>query len=496
MGNDLKRSELHRTNSEMLLSVSPLLVLALILAGVISIFGDGTTSGPAQLAMILTAVMAAGIGIYRGHSWDDLETSSTAVIGRAMPIVLIILVIGMLIGVWIVSGVIPAMIYYGLNAISPDIFYLATFMICSLVAVCVGSSWTTAGTVGLALVSIADLSGLSPSIAAGAVISGGYFGDKLSPLSDTTNLAAGITYTALFDHIKNLLWTTIPAVLIAVIGFYIFSIGGSDKIDMASLERISSAIYAQYQISLLLFIPLVVTFTLAAYRAPAFISLLSGSIVAAIIGLMTQTDLLSGGWTKAIEILINASTTGYVSNTGNIDLDNLLSRGGMASMLNTVWLIISAMFFGGMMEKSGCLKDIVNLILSGAKTGAALMQRAGLTSLVSNIITPDQFLSISVPGQMYREKFKEAGLESKNLSRVLEDFGTVVSPLVPWNTCGAYMAATLGVATIAYLPYCLFNLANPIISLILINLNIQVHSVKSKLTTSVGDKSDPPIPVF
>ena len=457
-----------------LLSLLPLLMLVFLLAGSLALFGDETTGGPAQVSMIFAGVAASIIGMMRGKSWDRLEAGTATTVSRAMPIIMIILVIGLLIGLWIVSGVIPLLIHYGLLLISPDVFYLATLLISSVVALATGSSWSTAGTVGVVLVAVAELAGLSPAICAGAVISGTYFGDKLSPLSDTTNLAAGMTETPLFEHIRNLLWTTIPAYLVAVIGFSILSAGAAPVLNVERIESISALLDNRFNLTPWLLVPVIVTLGSAVFRAPAFLALLAGGIAAAIMGLATQPGIQELGPSGALMELGQAAATGVTAKTGNTELDALLSRGGMASMLPTIWLIISAMFFGGMMEHSGCLGDIVRLLLKGAKSGAALMLRAGLTSLASNIITPDQFLSLAVPAQMYNGPFRERGLKSRNLSRVLEDFGTVSSPLVPWNTCGAYMAGALGVMTIAYLPFCFFNLASPLISTLYILMKWRV----------------------
>jgi len=471
----------------LLLSLLPLALLIFMLAGCIVLFGDETTGGPAQVSMIIAGVAAALIGMFRGTSWSQLEAGTAVTVSRAMPIIMIILVIGMLIGLWIVAGVIPLMIYYGLLMISPDVFYLAALFLSSVVALATGSSWSTAGTVGVVLVAVAEIAGLSPAICAGAVISGAYFGDKLSPLSDTTNLAAGMTATPLFEHIRNMLWTTVPAYLIAIVGFSVLSAGSHPAIDIQHMDNISSVLSTEFNLTPWLLLPVLVTFGMAAFRTPAFLALLTGGLAAAMVGFGTQPGIQDAGLNNALIDLGRAAATGVNAETGNAELNALLSRGGMASMLPTIWLIISAMFFGGMMEHSGCLGDIVRLLLKGAKTGAALMLRAGLTSFASNIITPDQFLSLAMPAQMYNAPFREHGLKSRNLSRVLEDFGTATSPLVPWNTCGAYMAGALGVMTIAYLPFCFFNLASPLVSTFFILMNWRVDYEESEPTPPSQD---------
>ena len=384
--------------------------------------------------------------------------------------------VGTLIGLWMLSGTIPYLVYYGLQIMVPEVFYLAAVLLCAVISISIGSSWTTAGSVGVALIGIASASGLSPSVTAGAIISGAYFGDKLSPLSDTTNLAAAVTETNLFEHIRYLMWTTFPAFAVALIFFTFYSLSANAEIDHSRISAISNAIESSYHLTHWLILPLIVTLGLAAARQPAFTSLLLGAVTAALIGLATQPQLFEGGGVPdAIKNIWQVAANGYTSSTDNAVLNDLLSRGGMESMLNTVWLILSAMFFGGMMERSGSLVVIVKYLLMGVHSGGALMRRAGMTSLAANLITADQYLAISLPSRMYADKFIEMDLSSKNLSRVLEDYGTVTSVLIPWNTCGAFMAATLSVATSDYLLFCVFNLASPVISYIYSLANFKVE---------------------
>lgn len=456
------------------LAVMPIFALVLMLGGSIYMFGDNTTAGPGQIALIIAGVLAGLVGVLSGHTWHDLEIGAAKSIQRAIPAIFILLMVGTLIGLWMLAGTIPYVIYYGLQLLIPEIFYIAAVLLSAIVSISIGSSWTTAGTVGLSLIGIAAASGLSVEITAGAVISGAYFGDKLSPLSDTTNLAAAVTATELFEHIRFLLWTTIPAIIIALVVFGYFSFTAATNIDESRIQSISSAIATNYNLSPLLILPLIVTLGLAAFRKPAFTSLMIGAATAALVALVTQPQLVTqdGG---ALETTWLVAANGFTANTGNPVLDDLLSRGGMESMLNTVWLIIAAMFFGGMMEKSGSLAVLVHYLLLGVTSGSALMRRAGMTSLAANLITSDQYLAIALPSRMYADKFQAMNLKSKNLSRVLEDFGTVTSVLVPWNTCGAFMAATLGVATQDYLLFCVFNLASPAISYLYAVFNYKVE---------------------
>ena len=414
------------------------------------------------------------MGVLNGHSWKSLEVGAAKSIQLAVPAMFILLMVGTLIGLWMLAGTIPYIIYYGLQILVPEIFYIAAVLLSAIVSISIGSSWTTAGTVGLSLVGIAGASGLSIEVTAGAVISGAYFGDKLSPLSDTTNLAAAVTATELFEHIRFLLWTSVPAILLALIVFGYFSLTSAADIDQSRIDGISVAISENYNLSPLLMLPLIITLALAAFRKPAFTSLLIGAATAALIALVMQPQLVTetGG---ALETIWRVAANGYTSSTGNAALDNLLSRGGMESMLNTIWLIISAMFFGGMMEKSGSLNVLVQYLMIGVRSGGGLMRRAGMTSLAANLVTSDQYLAIALPSRMYADNFQEMNLKTKNLSRVLEDFGTVTSVLVPWNTCGAFMAATLGVATGDYLLFCIFNLASPVISYLYALFNFKIE---------------------
>jgi len=449
-----------------------------MLGGSVALFGDSTTGGPGQIALIIAGVFAGIVGILNGHSWAYLETGVAESIKRAIPAMFILLMVGTLIGLWMFSGTIPFLIYWGLQIMVPEIFYVATVLLCAVVSISIGSSWTTAGTVGLALIGIASASGLSPTMTAGAIISGAYFGDKLSPLSDTTNLAAAVTETELFEHIKFLLWTTIPAFALALIVFTYFSLTSAAEIDQSRITEISASIVQSYNLTPWLLAPLIVTLGLAASKKPAFTSLLLGAVTAAIVGLLTQTQLIEAeGFIGVIKNIWLVSANGYTAVTGNEMLDSLLSRGGMDSMLNTVWLIMSAMFFGGMMEKSGALSVIVRYLLIGVHTGSALIRRAGMTSLAANLVTSDQYLAIALPSRMYADKFSEMNLQSKNLSRALEDYGTVTSVLIPWNTCGAFFAATLGIATSDYLLFCVFNLASPVISYIYALANFKIETI-------------------
>jgi len=453
-------------------SLVPVLVLIGLLASSVYVYGDGSSSGPNQIALILAACVAALFGLRLGYSWKDLEHGIVHGISLSMAAVMILLVVGSLIGTWILSGVVPTMIYYGLQLLSPGIFYAAACVICCLVSLATGSSWTTASTVGIALVGIATAQELHLGLTAGAIISGAYFGDKMSPLSDTTNLAPAMAGTDLFTHIRHMVWTTTPSIVLAIAGFAVAGWLAPTAGEAGNLDSILAAIDANFEIGPHLLLPAVLVLVLVMRRMPAFPALLIGTLTGGIFALLFQqrtllafvgeTDLppavamLKGVWTSMAD--------GFRLQSGTAALDDLLSRGGMSSMLNTIWLILSAMMFGAVMEVTGMLTRIAASILSLVRGTGSLIAATLGTALGMNVLASDQYIAIVLPGRMFRAEFARRGLHPKNLSRCLEDAGTLTSALVPWNTCGAFMAQTLGVATIAYLPFCFFNLLNPLVS--------------------------------
>ncbi len=453
-------------------AIIPVMVLVALLAVSVCLYGDGASSGPNQIALLLSAMAAAALGWRNGHSWKDLQAGIVHGISLATGAILILLMVGSLIGSWILSGTVPTMIHMGLSVLSPTWFYAAAVVICAIVALATGSSWTTAGTIGVALIGIATVQGLNLGLAAGAVISGAYFGDKMSPLSDTTNLAPAMAGTDLFTHIRHMVWTTTPSILIAIalyagIGLYLG--GATDTSDVVAIQQ---QLAGQFNISWINLLPAVVVIALVVRKVPAFPALLIGALTGcvfavgfqreAVLRFVGETDLptslalLKGAWTS----LYN----GYTLQSGNAALDELLSRGGMSSMLNTVWLILMAMTFGAVMETTGMLQRIAASILSSVRGTGSLIAATLCTAIGMNIIASDQYIAIVLPGRMFRAEFRRRGLSPKNLSRALEDGGTLTSALVPWNTCGAFMAGTLGVATLTYAPFAFFNLLNPLVS--------------------------------
>lgn len=452
----------------------PIIVLVILLAGSVFLYGSDAIGGATQIVLIVAAAVAAIIAVRNGHRWRDVERAMIAGIGTAMGAILILLAVGSLIGTWLLAGTVPAMIYYGLQILHPQIFYAATCLICAVGALSIGSSWTVAGTLGVGLVGVALGFGLSPEITAGAVVSGVYFGDKMSPLSDTTNLAPAVAGTDIFTHIRHMVWTTGPSFLIALLLFTLVGLRTSADIDSAALQETTATLSEVFHITPLALIPLLVVFTLAMRKFPPLPTILSGALLGGIAALVLQPDavialadspelsrflaLAKGVW--------SALASGYVSTTGVASVDDLLTRGGMSSMLTTIWLIICALSFGAILEHAGMLERLIRAALRAAHSTGALIFTTALTCIGTNIVAADQYISIVLPGRMYKAEFQRRGLDPRNLSRVIEDCGTLTSPLVPWNTCGAYMSATLGVATFAYLPFAFFNLINPVVSVL------------------------------
>jgi len=462
-------STAHQDVPELSLPIAliPIAALIALLVGAVATFGDDTIGGPAQIALMSCGMIAAWIGHRQGLTWRTLEKAAVTSISRAMVAILILLAVGALIGVWMAAGIIPTIIYYGSLVLNPSIFYVATLLLCAIVSVAIGSSWTTVGTIGVALIGIATAMGLSVEMTAGAIISGAYFGDKMSPLSDTTNLASGLSGTDLFKHIGFLLWTTVPAFLVALVFFTMMTFAMSATSDAAQIADLRDTISQTFTIHPILFLPLIGMLVLGVKRIPAFVAIFISALFGALLGGIFQ-PVADGdtGILAQIETYWMVAASGITAETGDAVLDDLLSGGGMGSMLITVWLIVSAMFFSGMLERSGALRSILVAIISRLRSPGSLVAGTGLTALGTNAVASDQYLSIVLTSRMYAEEFEKQGLDPVNLSRAVEDSGTVTSALVPWNTCGAFMAATLGVATFAYVPFCIFNLASPVIAMI------------------------------
>lgn len=411
-----------------------------------------------HIPLIGGTVIAALMGIRLGYSWPELEDGLVHGITLALKACLILLIIGTLIGTWILSGIVPTMIYWGLKVLSPSIFLVATALICSLVSLATGSSWSTAGTVGVALIGVGKGLGVPLPMVAGAIISGSYFGDKMSPLSDTTNLAPAMAGTDLFSHIRHMVYTTGPSLTISLILYALLGLKYSGmEMQTENVTQIVSTLQANFNLHWLLLLPPTLVILMVVKKIPALPALVGGTILGGIFAIIFQGT--------SVGTVVNVSYSGFVSKTGFAMVDELLTRGGMESMLYTVSLIMCALSFGGMMEKTRMLESIANAILKTARSTGALVTATITTCISMNIIAPDQYLSIVVPGRMYKDAYDKKGLHPKNLSRALEDSGTLSSPLVPWNTCGAFMHATLGISPLVYLPFAFLNLLNPMISI-------------------------------
>jgi NhaC family Na+:H+ antiporter len=452
----------------------PVIILIVLLTGSVFLFGSDAIGGATQIVLIVAAAVAAIIAVRNGHRWRDIERAIVAGIGTAMGAILILLAVGALIGAWLLAGTVPAMIYYGLQLLHPHFFFAATCLICAVASLSIGSSWTVAGTLGVGLIGVAMGFGLSPEITAGAVVSGAYFGDKMSPLSDSTNLAPAVAGTDLFTHIRHMVWTTGPSFLIALLLFTIIGLRGTTDVDASALHEMTDTLSAAFHITPIALIPLLVVFIMAMRKFPPLPTILTGALVGGIVAVLLQGNVVLAladsaeisnflGLAKGVWI---ALANGYVAATGVVAVDDLLTRGGMSSMLTTIWLIICALSFGAVLEHAGMLERLIRAALRAAHSTGALIFTTAVTCIGANIVAADQYISIVLPGRMFKAEFRRRGLDPRNLSRVIEDCGTLTSPLVPWNTCGAYMAATLGVATFAYLPFAFFNLINPVVSVL------------------------------
>jgi len=448
----------------------PLLLLVALLSLNVFIFGDDAVSGSNQVILMLSAAITTAIASFYHVSWKEVESGITQSLKIAIPAMLILLMVGALSGTWLLSGIIPTMIYYGLHVMDASWFLASSVIISAIVAIFTGSSWTTSATIGIALMGIGQVLGISPGLVAGAVISGAYFGDKMSPLSDTTNLAAATTGTELFTHIRYMMVTTIPSVLIALALFTFLGFSAADT-DSLGAEAIAATLDSNINITpWLLLVPLAVLIMIVR-KVPALPAIFVGVVLGALFAVVFQAEQVSrigGEGDFALYKGIMMACFGDIAIvTGDDMLDELLTAGGISGMLGTIWLIISAMMFGGAMEASGFLQRITTALMHKAKSTVGLIGTTAGTCMFSNATTSDQYLAIVVPGRMFADTYKERGLESQNLSRTLEDTGTVTSVLVPWNTCGAYHASVLGVATMSYAPFAFFCLISPFMTMLM-----------------------------
>ncbi len=483
---ELPEQEIIIVNKELTIyeALFPVLILVGLLAYNIFIFGDSSLGGSNQFILLLGAAVAAVVGFRNKVSYKQMLEEVGHNVKSTTGAILILLMVGALSGTWLLSGIIPSMIYYGLQILSPTVFLAASLVICSIISLATGSSWSTSATVGIALIGIGQSMDINPGMTAGAVISGAYFGDKISPLSDTTNLASAMAGSELFDHIKYMLITTIPSVLIAfiiflILGFNISSVGSPDISDKLA------AIDASFNISPWLFlVPSAVIFMIIKKTEP-LVALLAGALLGGIVAVIAQPDIvikIAGGSTldfnTAYKGVMQSLTTKTSIVTTNPELNDLFTAKGMEGRLGTTWLILCAMVFGGVMDAIGALSRISQALLNMFHTVFGLFASTVLSCLAINVTASDQYLALVIPGKMYKKAFQDKGLHPVNLSRTLEDTGTVTSVLVPWNTCGAYNAGVLGVPTVDYFIYAIFNWISPFMTLTVAALSIKIKQLK------------------
>lgn len=459
-------------------AIIPIAALIVLVSISFYLFGDAGAFGPNQVALTAAAMIAVYIGWRRGWSLAQLQEAAVASVGSGIGAIFILLAVGALIGTWAMSGTLAAMVYYGLKLLSPHFFYMTTALICGVVAFSIGSSWTVAGTIGIGLMGIATNMDLNPAITAGAVISGAYFGDKASPLSDTANLSAATAGANLYAHIKETAITSAVAMAVTLVFFWLLGRPG----DFDASAKIA-ALHAAFGITPWHFAPLGVVVVLALFRFPPFTTIFLGALAGGVLAVIVAPDRVAEyagaregvpGPLAQLKGVWLAIADGYRMSSGIAPIDTLVSRGGMESMLNTIWLIITALAFGGVVEKIGALDRLIAPVLAAAKSGGALVTSLVATILGTNIVTADQYMAVVLPGRMFKSAFEQRGYAPVVLSRSIGDTGTPTGALIPWNSCGAYMAATLGVSTLSYAPYAILNIISPLITIAFAFLGIRM----------------------
>ncbi len=476
-------------------AILPVIVLILLLIMTIVLFGVDATNGPLQVALLLSAAFASLIAFKNGHTVASVADAAVGGVTSAIGAIFILLAVGSLIGTWNMAGTIPTIVDYGIQLVSPTWFYLAATIVCALVGTITGSSWTTAGTLGVAFVGMAKVMGLSPEIAAGAVICGAYFGDKMTPLSETTILTPKLVGGGLTvgEHVRNMFWTAGPALGISCVLFIILGLNAEPEGGL-STDAARAALGDAFNISPVNLLPLLILVLFAVLRFPPFLSILGSALSAAVLAPFTQWDAVTafvndpdlGPVSTSVHAGFSAMATGFVSHSGVKPIDDLFTRGGMASLLTTIWLVLGALSFAAVMEHAGFLARLLQPIVSRAQRRGSLILAVNGSGIGLNVIAGDQYVAIVLPARMFRTEFARRGLAPQVLSRAVEDSGTVTSVLVPWNTCGAYISGVLGVSTIAYLPFCFFNLLSPVLDVLYGFIGFKVP----KATRPWGDVHD------
>ena len=463
----------------------PVFILILLLFyNVQYAFGDDALSGSNQFILLIAAAIACLVGFANKIKFATILEDIAKNIKSTAGALLILFMVGSLAGTWLLSGIIPAMVYYGLQILHPTIFLVACVIICSLISVSTGSSWTTSATVGIALIGIAEVLGISKGMTAGAILSGAYFGDKLSPMSDTTNLAPAMAGTDLFTHIRYMTFTTVPSILVTLLVFLIIGFN-LETTQIGDQNEILDAIKASFNVSPFLFLVPIIVIVMIVKKTPPLIALFFGTLLGALAALIFQPDLVVlvanetvFNFNSAYKGIMNAITVDISIPTENIYLKDLFSASGMSGMLGTIWLIICAMVFGGAMEAIGALAAISRSLLNLFHTTFGLFASTVASCLALNATASDQYLAIVVPGKMFSKAYKDKGLAPENLSRTLEDSGTVTSVLIPYNTCAAYHSGVLGVPAIDYVFFAVFNYISPFMTLLFAALNIKIRQLK------------------
>jgi NhaC family Na+:H+ antiporter len=467
------------------LALTPLVLLVILLGINVFYFGDASLDGSNQFILLIGGFLAALVGFYQKVSYEDMMDAVSSNLKSTSGSLLILLMVGALSGSWLISGIIPSMIFYGIKILNPTVFLAASVVICALISVATGSSWTTSATVGIALICVGNAMGVPVGMTAGAIISGAYFGDKMSPLSDTTNLAPVMAGGELFSHIRYMTYTTVPSIVITLIVFIVLSLG-LEVNGAVETESLNAAIQERFFISPILFIVPVLVVFMIVKKTPPLIALLAGTLLGGVIALIFQPSLVASitgadslNFENGYKGMLTAFTTDVSISTSNEALNDLFNSGGMAGMLGTIWLIVCAMVFGGVMEAIGALNRITQSLLSLAQSTFGLFASTVASCLAINLTASDQYLAIVVPGKMFSKAYKDRGLAPENLSRTLEDSGTVTSALIPWNTCGAYHSSVLGVPVFEYFIFAVFNYVSPFVTLTFAALNIKIKQLRA-----------------
>ena len=464
----------------------PVFVLVGMLAYNVYVFGDDALSGSNQFILLLGAAVAATVGYFNKVSYKQMMAEVAENVKSTSGALLILLMVGALAGTWLISGIIPSMIYYGLQILNPTIFLAACVIICAIISIATGSSWTTAATVGIALIGIGDALGISSGMTAGAVLSGAYFGDKMSPLSDTTNLAPAMAGGELFSHIKYMALTTIPTIIVTLLIFIILGLT-IDSTGQADTSEILSSIDKAFNINGWLFIVPIAVIVLILKKTPPLLALLVGTLLGGVAALIAQPEIVASitnakslTFQSGYQGVMQALTVDVAIETSNTELNELFTSSGMSGMLDTIWLIICAMVFGGVMDGIGALARISQTLLKLASSVFGLFASTVASCLALNVTASDQYLALVVPGKMFKKAYEDKGLAPENLSRTLEDSGTVTSVLVPWNTCGAYHSGVLGVGVGEYFIYAIFNWLSPFMTLLFAAFKIKIKMLKEQ----------------